>query len=181
MTIPVNSMDNSESVSVHEKKDVFIASNTGTAGELTDAITYMKYLKEKADVQASDKTIQVGAQKVLIKDLLPPTTEFDEERLRVMQLLVKLTPDDPIYQGLAKDFGTNSLFELASEIANYSIARTRGEKIYALLHGRSTDKDNKNKSIYDQLIGQDADRAHAKKSLNDASFTMGYKQKFRNI
>ena len=173
-TLPVNPLDNSESVAVNEKKDVFLGSNTGTVGELNDAITYMKWLKDRAVIQSADgKSIHVGDQAVPIVDLLPPTTEFDEERMRVIRLLTKLGPDDAIYQGLAKDFGESSLFNLASEIANYSIARTRGEKIYGLLHGKETD----GKTIYSGLIGADAAaKTKAKASLSTGAFTQSYKK-----
>ena len=171
-TLPVNPLDNSESVAVNEKKDVFLGSNTGTVGELNDAITYMKWLKDRAVIQSADgKSIHVGDQTVPIADLLPPTTEFDEERMRVIRLLTKLGPDDAIYQGLAKDFGESSLFNLASEIANYSIARTRGEKIYGLLHGKDGTT-----TIYNGLIGDAAAKTKAKTALSAGTFTQGYKK-----
>ena len=170
-TLPVNPLDNSESIAVNDKKDVYLASNTGTSGELTDAITYMKYLEMKAKLQSADgKSIKVGDQTVPIADLLPPTTEFDEERMRVLRLLVKLGPDDNIYKSLCVDFGCNSLFELSTEIANYSLARTRGEKIYGLLHGKTGS--GKDDTVYHKLLAGDA---AGRTALQNGTFTAGVK------
>ncbi len=86
-------------------------------------------------------------------------------------LLNKLVPDDAIVSQLQRDFGTNSLFELASEYANYSLGRSRGERLYAILHGT----DGKD-SLYANLTDEDpAKNSAAKKVLKDGSFTQGYK------
>ena len=119
----------------------------------------------------SKKKINIGGSLVNISDLLPPNSEHDNERLRVLVLLNKLGPDDALVRQLQTDFGTNSIFELASEYANYSLGRTRGEQLYAILHGK-----NGGDNLYDGLI-DGAKRAATKKVLAEGTFTAGYKSR----
>ena len=169
-----NPYDNSEAVAINTKKDLFAVASTGTAQELDEHIKYYKYLKMRAELESDDgKNIKVNGKDVSIQDLIPQTSEFEGERLRVLVLLNKLGADDPLVLSLQRDFGTNSLFELASEYANYSLGRSRGERLYAILNGK---KDSV--SLYDGLTADDTGkRADAKKALYDGSFTAGVKSR----
>ena len=176
MSTLVNPHDNSENVAITNKKDLYSITRTGTDAELEDHIRYFKYLQLRSDLESakddgSKKKINIGGDLIPISDLLPPNSEHDNERLRVLVLLNKLGPDDALVRQLQTDFGTNSIFELASEYANYSLGRTRGEQLYAILHGK-----NGGDTIYSELTGGDADKkASAKKALASGSFTAGYK------
>ena len=56
----VNSLDNSEHVAIHSKKDLYQASATGTGEELDDSIKYFKYLKLRAEIESGDgKSIMI--------------------------------------------------------------------------------------------------------------------------
>jgi hypothetical protein len=171
MSTLVNPHDNSENVAITNKKDLYSVTRTGTDSELEDHIRYFKYLKLRAEIEKGAENLKIDGADVPIADLLPPNSEHDNERLRVLVLLNKLGPDDALVRQLQTDFGTNSIFELASEYANYSLGRTRGEQLYAILHGK-----NGGDSIYSGLVDKDTGkRASAKKALADGSFTQGYK------
>jgi hypothetical protein len=173
MSTLVNPHDNSENVAITNKKDLYSVTRTGTDAELEDHIRYFKYLQLRSELESGEekdrKKINIGGSLVNISDLLPPNSEHDNERLRVLVLLNKLGPDDALVRQLQTDFGTNSIFELASEYANYSLGRTRGEQLYAILHGK-----NGGDSIYDGLVDS-GKRTDTKKALADGSFTQGYK------
>jgi hypothetical protein len=170
-----NPHDNSENLVLQNKKDLYSISSTGTDGELEDHIRYYKYLKMRSEIEGGDGTkLKINGGDVEIKDLLPPNSEFEDERLRVLVLLNKLGPDDAIVSQLQRDFGTNSLFELASEYANYSLGRSRGERLYAILHGKGT-KEANDESLYESLKAGGEKRAKAKSDLSAGEFRAGYK------
>ena len=172
-----NPHDNSEHLALTNKKDLYSVAATGTDAELEDHIRYYKYLQLRSKLSgAAEGKININGKPIDIADLLPPDSEFETERIRVLVLLNKLGPDDTLVNQLQRDFGTNSIFELASEYANYSLGRTRGEKLYAILHGKGTDQ--LTSSLYDCLIGADKDKAHA--DLRAGKFSHGYKSN-RNI
>ena len=152
-----NEHDVSEALEINTQKDLYLASRTGTAEELENSIRYMKYLQlrseltEKGNDDAAKKKVKVGGTIVNVEDLLPNDSEFEEERVKCLRMLKKMGADSPFYQNLAKDFGTNSLFELASAMAEYNMQRARGDMIYSLRAGKTNSK-----SIYDEIVGKDA-------------------------
>jgi hypothetical protein len=169
----INPHDNSENVAITNKKDLYSVTRTGTDAELEDHIRYFKYLQMRAEIEGGAKNLKIDGKDVPIADLLPPNSEHDNERLRVLILLNKLGPDDALVRQLQTDFGTNSIFELASEYANYSLGRTRGEQLYAILHGKEKEGGD---TIYSGLTDGNADkRANAKKLLASGAFYPGYK------
>ena len=153
-----NEHDVSEALEINTQKDLYLASRTGTAEELENSIRYMKYLQlrseltEKGNDDAAKKKVKVGDTIVNVEDLLPNDSEFEEERVKCLRMLKKMGADSPFYQNLAKDFGTNSLFELASAMAEYNMQRARGDMIYSLRAGKNTVSGN---SIYDEIVGKD--------------------------
>jgi hypothetical protein len=166
-----NPHDNSEHLAVTNKKDLYSVASTGTDGELEDHIRYYKYLQMRSKLSGGkdEQHIKIDGKDVAIADLLPADSEFEVERIRVLVLLNKLGPDDALVHQLQRDFGTNSIFELASEYANYSLGRSRGEKLYAILHGKGDTAGN----IYDGLTG--AKQTEARADLRSGKFTHGYK------
>jgi hypothetical protein len=173
MSTLVNPHDNSENVAITNKKDLYSVTRTGTDAELEDHIRYFKYLQLRSEIEKGTGNLKIDGADVPISDLLPPNSEHDNERLRVLVLLNKLGPDDALVRQLQTDFGTNSIFELASEYANYSLGRTRGEQLYAILHGKV--EAGKKDTIYDGLVDKDK-RADTKKVLSSGTFAAGYKQ-----
>ena len=173
-----NPHDNSEHLALTNKKDLYSVAATGTDAELEDHIRYYKYLQMRAKLSGKDeKHLKIDGKDIPIADLLPADSEFETERIRVLILLNKLGPDDTLVNQLQRDFGTNSIFELASEYANYSLGRTRGEKLYAILHGKGDTAG----SLYDGLVSSTAsDKTKARDDLRTGKFTHGYKAN-RNI
>ena len=173
-----NPHDNSEHLALTNKKDLYSVAATGTDAELEDHIRYYKYLQLRSKLSgAAEGKININGKPIDIADLLPPDSEFETERIRVLILLHKLGPDDTLVNQLQRDFGTNSIFELASEYANYSLGRTRGEKLYAILHGKGDTAG----SLYDGLVSSTpADNTKARDDLRGGKFSHGYKAN-RNI
>ena len=161
-----NPLDNSENLQVVSKKDEYLASRTGEESELDSMIKYMKYLELKAKLSSSaDLKISVAGQDIQVSEMLPRNTEFDNYREKVLLMLNRLTSDHPLYQQLARDFGTNSIFELSGLIANFYLTTARSERVVALIDGSY---DN-NKDVFKSLAGlgdnADADRKAALDAL----------------
>ena len=177
-----NEHDVSEQLEINNTKDLYLASRTGTADELENSIRYMKYLELRSKLTEKDATadgdkkkVKVGGTVVNVEDLLPNDSEFEEERVKCLRMLKKMGADSPFYQNLAKDFGTNSLFELASAMAEYNMQRARGDMIYSLRAGKANTK-----SIYDEIVGGNAaNRKTALESVRSGQFDLSLPSQIR--
>ena len=104
MSTLINPHDNSENVAITNKKDLYSVTRTGTDAELEVHIRYFKYLQMRAEIEGGAKNLKIDGADVPIADLLPPNSEHDNERLRVLVLLNKLGPDDALVRQLQTDF-----------------------------------------------------------------------------
>ena len=144
----------------------------------------MKYLQLRSELtekdtaqEADKKKVKVGGTVVNVEDLLPNDSEFEEERVKCLRMLKKMGADSPFYQNLAKDFGTNSLFELASAMAEYNMQRARGDMIYSLRAGKTADN---TKSIYDEIVGGNpANRKTALEAVRSGQFNLSATSQIR--
>ena len=162
-----NPLDNSENLQVVSKKDEYLASRTGEESELDSMIKYMKYLELKAKLSTSDSLkINVAGQQVQVSEMLPRNTEFDDYREKVLLMLNRLTSDHPLFQQLARDFGTNSIFELSGLIANFYLTTARSERVVALIDGKY---EHGTKDIFADLVGSGDDTSNRKTALEALS------------
>lgn len=173
-----NTYDNSENVAINAPKDQYAIASSGTEAELDSQIKYFKYLKLRSEIETDGtKKIKVGEDDVSISELMPAQSEYDVERLRVLRLLNRLGVDDPLVLQIQRDIGTDSLWECASAYANYSLARSRGERLFAVLNGK-TDSG----SIYLDLIDKNSTKVTAaKKAIFTGDFVNSAKsRKYRD-
>jgi hypothetical protein len=165
-----NKYDNSDQLNVVEKADKFLGTATGHFDEVIETTKYINYLKAIAEIETGeDKKIKVGGKEMSIKTLLPARSQFEEERLKIIGLVNSLGVDDPLVKGMMRDFGTESVFELSSAYANYSLGRDRADKIYGILNAKTKD----DKLIYDGLLDEST-REDTKKAFQKGDFTYGF-------
>lgn len=179
-----NPYDNSEQLAINDSKDRFQASETGNYSEIEQMKTYFEYLLKRSEVEKSDSKIKVGDTEIAINKLIPAKSQFEEERLRVLALCNRLGVEDPLVQSWMRDFGTNSVFELASAYANFSLGKTRGEKLYQVLHGKTASdaEDIADQSIYKSLLDDDDKKSSsAKKAIREGKISAGIGGKTRSV
>jgi len=166
MSAHTNPLDNSETLQSVSQKDEYLLSRTGQESELDSMIKYMKYLELRASLNSGTKTIKVDGKDINVAEMLPQNTEFDNYREKVIVMLNRLTSDHPLFQQLARDFGTNSVFELSGKIANFYLGETRAERITALIDGKHDGKD-----VFEALAGLSETDPTKRKAAREAALT----------
>ena len=167
MSAHTNPLDNSETLQSVSQKDEYLLSRTGQESELDSMIKYMKYLELRASLNSGTKMIKVDGKDINVAEMLPQNTEFDNYREKVIVMLNRLTSDHPLFQQLARDFGTNSVFDLSGKIANFYLGETRAERITALIDGKyGGDKD-----VFEALSGISEADDGKRKTAREAALT----------
>lgn len=145
-----NTLDNSEFNTANSQRDIAPASVSKS--EEDRLYEYMRMLKMKAEIEinkdlktkmkvktwnATDSKWEDEEKEIHVSELLPVQSEFEKTRQLILISLNKAGPESESFRKYASRFGSNSIFELSSKIANYVLDEKRRRDTYNDLLGGS--------------------------------------------